>query len=438
MPLLFRSWTARIVLAALTIEVGLICNVFTADISLLRRSEEGLFQTFLSWVREIDSKEVILETSPEANGWSLKTLGPGEAPEPWSLVEVPLERELFDGKVPQPSEYAVLLAKLHQAGARELAFTQSLAWKDAPELELRALDSSLMPFEEVLLPLDVSEVPEPEASPQWLEGSLISKKNLVGHASSLPVMNHITMSPSVSDHSGLAFAFPDFGGRDLQYRTAERLPLVTRWEGSLLPSWALSLVMKMEGVSLQELVIHPGRHIRVGTDGPVIPIDDYGRTAMNDFEVMEGELDLFSAKRLFPLGEVDLPELKTGVVLVDATNSDQAKKSHRLVREAQMLLQFPRPGRGEVFRRLNLGWEIFLYIQIVLVAFIALYLKPFGQFVTLVVLCTGLLVLVLGLLNWRGIWTPMLPLIAGMTLAWCLIAYLQQIAHPVVKRKVRG
>ena len=73
-----------------------------------------------------------------------------------------------------------------------------------------------------------------------------------------------------------------------------------------------------------------------------------------------------------------------------------------------------------------------------LVAFIALYLKPFGQFVTLVVLCTGLLVLVLGLLNWRGIWTPMLPLIAGMTLAWCLIAYLQQIAHPVVKRKVRG
>ena len=98
-------------LAALTIEVGLICNVFTPDISLLRRSEEGLFQAFLSWAREMNTEEVILETSPAANGWSLRTLEQTEAPDDWSLVAVPLVGELFDGKEPQPSEYAVLLAK---------------------------------------------------------------------------------------------------------------------------------------------------------------------------------------------------------------------------------------------------------------------------------------------------------------------------------------
>ena len=425
-------------LAALTIEVGLICNVFTPDISLLRRSEEGLFQAFLSWAREINTEEVILETTPAANGWSLRTLEQTEAPDDWSLVEVPLVGELFDGKEPQPSEYAVLLAKLYQSGARELAFTQPLAWKDAPELELRALDSSLRPFEEILLPIDLSEVPQPVASPQWLENSLVSKDNLIGHASSLPVMNQITIPPSVSGQRGIAFAFPDFGGRDLQYRAPERLPLLTRWDGALLPSWSLSLAMRMEGVELQDLVVHPGRHLRLGVDGPVIPIDDFGRAKVDETELIAGELEMLSAKRLFPLGEEDLPELNPGVVIVDVTRSDQEEQSRRLVREARALLQFPRPGRAEVFHRLSFEWEIFLYVQIILVAFVALYLRPFPQLIALAVLCVGLFFLVLGLLNWRGVWTPILPLVMGTTLSWCLVGYLQQIAHPVRKRKAKS
>ena len=151
LPTLFRTWTARIVLAALTIEVGLLCNLFTGDLPLLRRSEEGIFKSFLSSVREMDSQNVILETNAEAKEWTLRTLENREGATDWDFVEVPLARELFDGREPKPSEYAILLAKLYQAGARELAFTQPLTWEGAAELELRALDSSLRPFEKVLL-----------------------------------------------------------------------------------------------------------------------------------------------------------------------------------------------------------------------------------------------------------------------------------------------
>ena len=422
-------------LAALTLEVGLICNLFTNDFSFLRRSEENLFQSFLSMVREVKSDRVILETNADAEGWSLRRLEEREKPPRWDFVEVPLVSELFDGKEPQPSEYAILLAKAHQAGVRELAFTRTLTWKEAPELELRALDSSLRPFGEVLVPIDLSEVPQPVPSPRFLQESLLTKAHVEGDVSSLPLMNQVAEPPSISGRLGLKFSFPDFGGRDLQYRGPGRLPVLTRWEEGFLPSWPLSLAMRMEGVSFDELMIEPGRCLRLGADGPVIPLDDFGRAKVD--EERTEEVTLISAKTLFPLGEVDLPKLQSGAVLVDSTSPTQRAKSRRLVAEAWSLLRFPRPGKAELFKRLELGWEVFLYLQIVLVAFVALYLRPFSQLIALAVLCVGLLALVLGLLNWRGVWTPILPLVVAMTVSWCLVGYLQQIASPVRKRKVR-
>ncbi|MDQ8189080.1 hypothetical protein [Roseibacillus persicicus] len=433
---MFRAWTARIVLAALTLEIGLICSLYMGDLPLLRRTEEGVFQTFLSWVRDFDSRQVILETNPEADGWSLRSLEREETGiQNWSFVEVPLEPELFDGHQPKPSEYAILLAKMYQSGARELAFSQPLNWEEAPELELLALDSALRPFSEVLLPLDLSEVPQPEASPAWLTESLVGRTGLIGDASSLPLMNQVMVPPSVSGRSGVEFAFPDFGGRDLQFRAPGRLPVLARWGEDFLLSWPLSLAMRMEGVTPEELIIAPGRSLRLGPDGPVIPLDDFGRAKIDEVEPPLEELPTLSAKSFFPLGEVDLPELSNGAVLIGQTDLRMAEKSQRLVAEARHLLQFPRPGKAESFRRLSLGWEVFLYCEIVLVAIFALYLRPFPQLIALAVLCGGLFFFALGLLNWRGLWTPVLPLVAAMTMSWCLVGYLQQIAHPVRKKK---
>ena len=260
----------------------------------------------------------------------------------------------------------------------------------------------------------------------------------MGDASSMPLTNQVTVPPSVSGRDEVEFAFPDFGGRDLQYRAPGRLPILTRWQDGFLPSWPLALAMRMEGIDLAELMIQPGRHLRLGANGPVIPLDDFGRAKVDESEVPDLELAMVSAKTLFPLGEVDLPKVKPGVVVVDATSPKQKEESQRLIAEAQSLLQFPRPGSSEVFSRLSLGWEVLLYLQIVLVAFVALYLRPFPQLIALAILCAGLYLLVLGLLNWRGVWTPILPLVAATIMSWCLVGYLQQIAHPVARKRVTG
>ena len=441
---LSRIWTVRIVLAALTLEVGFICSFFSGDIAFLRRSEEGLFRTCLSWVREVNPAEVILETEIDADnwrvhGWSLRTLGSGEvSPAVWSFVEVPFSRELFDGKEPKPSEYAILLAKLHQAGVRKLALTQSLSWSEIAELELRALDGSLRPFGDVLLPIALSEVPQPASSPFWLEGSLLSSETLRGDASALPLMNQVITPPSVSVRPGLRFAFPDFGSRDLQYRVPGRLPVVTRWGDEYLPSWSLGLAMQMEGVELDELMIEPGRHLRIGPDGPVIPLDDFGRAKLEEAEKGEDFSEMITAQSLFALEEEDALGLKKGVVLFEALDRKTMLKSRELVTAALRLREFPRPGKAEKFRRLDFKWEVFIYCEIVLGAIFALYLKPFPQLIAWAVLGGGLFFFALGLLNWKGVWTPLLPIILAMVVSWCLVGYLQQIAYPMRLKKKKS
>jgi hypothetical protein len=419
----------------LTLEVGLLCSLYTGEISLLRRGEAAIFEGLLSWVHNVVPEEVILEPSWDYEGWSLRSLEKREAPEiPWQLVELPLAPELFDGEQPQPAEYAILLSKLHQAGTREIAFTSELSWEEAPEIELVALDSALRPFQKILLPLPLSEVPQPDARPAWLRSSLIPRSSVVGDSSSLPIVNDVTFPPAVSAGEEITFAFTDFGGRDLEFRSSQRLPLVTRWEEDFLASWSLRLAMEVAGVEPSDLVIEPGRSLRLGTEGPVIPIDDFGRAKLPKTEDLAATPEMVSAKVLFPLSEGDLPEISDRANLIASIDQKAAARSERLWREARSLLAFPTPGRAEHFRRLGRGWELLLFLEIALVGIFALHVRSLGQLLGLLALCGGLAFLVLGLLTWKGIWTPILPLVAATTISWCLVGYLQQIAHPIRKR----
>lgn len=434
-----HPWTARIVLVFLTLEVGLLCSLYTDDLSLLRRGEEGIFRSLLSMVRKVEPGKVLLEAAPKTESWNLRPLIPAEQkPLDWTLIEMPLVPELFDSKNPDPAEYAVILSKLHQAGTRRVAMTAGLSWEDAPEIELVALESAMKPFQDVLLPLPFSEVPNPTPQPAWLRSSLIPGSTLVGDPSSLPIVNQISFPSAVAGSERVTFAFADFGGRDLQFRSEQRQPLLARWGDDLIASWSLRMVMRTLAIAPDEVSIEPGRFLRLGADGPVIPIDDFGRANLSQ-EAMQVPLpEQMSAKELFPLSEGDLPELGERVVLMSALNQKDQERSDRLMREVRSLLDFPRPGESEVFRRLPWALEMFLYLEIALVGIFALHVRSPSQLVALVILCGGLFVFAVGLLNWRGLWTPILPLIAATSVSWCLIGYLQQIAHPVLPRRKKS
>ena len=422
-------------LTILTLQVGFIGALFTSDVSFLRSSEESLFYVFLSQIRDLKPEDVILDSDEEVTSWTLRQLEvPEQMASDWSFVTVRSSRELFDQKKGKPSEYAILLSKIHQAGAREVVLTQDLTWPDAEELELRTLDGALRPFRDVLLPIALTEVPQPSDSPSWIAGSLIPPKVVRGDSSGLPLMNEVAVPPSVTSREGVNFAFPDFGSRDLQYRAPGRLPVLTRWHESYLPSWSLGLARRMEGLTADELIIEPGRHIRMGADGPVIPIDQFGRVKFDELAETKVNTEVLEATDFFPLNEEEMPVLKNGVVLLDESSEKAAEKSLQLVAAADWLRRFPRPTHEEHFQRLALKWEILIYLEIALVAVFALYLKPFPQLVLWALLCFALYFVSVGLLNWKGLWTPFLPQILAMVMSWCLVGYLQQIAPVRLKK----
>ncbi|MEM9081195.1 MAG: hypothetical protein AAGC74_10940 [Verrucomicrobiota bacterium] len=426
-------WTARVILAFLTLEVGLLCNLYTPQVGFLRDMEEGLFRMMLSWVRDTEEGEVLLEKSVDGRDWELRPLERvEERGAEWSLVEMGRSAELFDGVEPSPTEMAWLLSKLHQGGTRALAFTRPLAWEEAPELDLRTLDLALRPFDEVLLPLGVSEVPNPRELPEWLEGSTMGSEQVRGDFTSLPLMNSITVSPSVTPDEDLGFAFPDFGARDPLFRSESGVPLVARWGERLIPSWSLSLAMRLEGVEMSEVMVEPGRQIRLGKDGPVIPIDDFGRAILGG---RRGDLpETVSATALAPFNG-KTPELGERVVLMDGVYESSRRQGERMLGEAMALTQLPRPGKAELFERLPLRWELMLYLEVILIAIFALYVRPTSQVMAFGMVLLGLLGMLVGLVHLRTMWTPVLPILLSVVVAWCLAGYLQQVAHPAGKRR---
>ncbi|WP_377173837.1 hypothetical protein [Roseibacillus ishigakijimensis] len=424
-------------LAALTLEIGLLCRLYTGDLPFLQRAEELVFRFLLQEFQEVDSAQAILEPQPDSQGWSLRRLQearPGPE-EDWTRVEILESPELFDEDEPSPSEMALILSKLHQAGVRDLALTAYLSWSQAEQLELLALESSLQPFETVLLPVAASEVPQPDDSPLWLADSLLSRENLRGDTSGLPLLNQVVAPPSLEVNPRIRFAFPDFGSRDFQYRREGRVPLLARWHEGFLPSWPLALAMRLEGVSAADLVIEPGRHLRLGADGPVIPLDDFGRARMEGNQPGAKEWPSIKARELFPLGEVDLPQLTRRVVVLEKLDERRAARSEELLAEARALLSFPRPGPQQVFARIGWQWEVFLFAEVLLVALYALFLRPWGQFLALAGLCLLFVASAGGLFLWQGLWTPVFPFVIATTVAWCLVGYLQQIAHPLPQKR---
>ncbi len=70
---------------------------------------------------------------------------------------------------------------------------------------------------------------------------------------------------------------PDFSAR----QTPAMVPLLARWDDRVVVALPLGVMMARFHVGAAELVITPGRDIRLGPDGPIIPIDLHGRAAVS-------------------------------------------------------------------------------------------------------------------------------------------------------------
>ncbi|MFK7911625.1 MAG: hypothetical protein AB8F34_13640 [Akkermansiaceae bacterium] len=255
------------------------------------------FGHHLPWVQGLDhaavksaedSINVIHEYDQESDRITISTLIENPKDDiSHQLIAITDDSErIFETIPPSALDYAVILESLHNRGYRHVNITTRLNWENDPGLLAAGLDLRLALFDSAVVPLAVTRGPKEGVMPKMLEKSLISFAKTHGDSKLIPVVNRTVLTPQITGSARGTLA--GFYSIESNPPAEGRIAMIARWENrGMIPSYELLTIMQTHGIKPDQIVIHCGEHIRLGKNGPVIPIDSYGqttRTAAIDLE----------------------------------------------------------------------------------------------------------------------------------------------------------
>jgi hypothetical protein len=183
---------------------------------------------------------------------------------------------VFQTSPPSPIDLAVIFDNLHRLGANDAACAAVLAW-DAPDpIGLLALERALGEFESVTMAAPLGRGAVAGTMPQAFRKASVPVATVHGNTDKLPRMNRMILPDAVlgGDNAWAGFQFLE---NDIPPR---ELPLLAQWEDRVVFAFPLLCAIRQQGVPLEEIEIRPGEYIRLGVDGPVLPVDAHGRLAV--------------------------------------------------------------------------------------------------------------------------------------------------------------
>lgn len=216
-----------------------------------------------------------------------KTLTPRRMPEYAKVYCTVWDSDLDTSPVPNPKlqELATILNCLATChGVRHVALSTPLVWDDEEnETVHRMLEYSLSSVQFFCIGLQARNAAQAQAIPQVLRDSIIPSECLRGDPSGIPTANMVYPYhlPHPTDH--VVTLTPDFvedellSREDAQQRRLS-LPLLTSWNGAVLPTLPLRVALRCLGLRPSDLQVHFGHSLRLGER--IIPLDSHGRTPL--------------------------------------------------------------------------------------------------------------------------------------------------------------
>ncbi|MBB5352520.1 hypothetical protein HNR46_002766 [Haloferula luteola] len=262
----------RLAGAVVALGVGLLMLAGTPSIPALERADRRVFSGLYGGNPEIEGMgsatdpRQIVRAAPPAEVEPLSLLTLEEDPEGW-----------FEAMPPPPSDVAVVLARLHGAGLSHLGFGYPLQWEEPDVLALQAMRGVMDRFDGLVLgfPLKDSTAGEPVAAP-FLRAS-IDEDRVSGDVTELPVVNAVRgVAPELGGRRTLA----GFTRLESEKEESERTYLLARWGDRVVFSLPLALEIARLELPFDEVDIEVGQVIRLGANGPRIPIDFRGRARL--------------------------------------------------------------------------------------------------------------------------------------------------------------
>lgn len=205
----------------------------------------------------------------------IEAFGPVASVDPLQVLFLDDEEEgFFEQMPPPPADVMVLLARLQERGAGTVGVGYPLQWDEPDTLAVDAMRRVMDRTGGLVLGyrLKDSTAPAPVAAP--FQRASMAYSAVVGDGTKLPVVNGVRgIAPEFGGDRSLA----GFTAIETEEPDAEREYLLARWSDRVVFALPLALEVARRGLSFDDVRIHMGQFIRLGDDGPRIPIDFRGR-----------------------------------------------------------------------------------------------------------------------------------------------------------------
>jgi hypothetical protein len=216
----------------------------------------------------------------QTNPWKLRTFTPqGRTESHKTPVIVSLGDDsegFFQSSPPSPIDLAVIFNNFQRLGAKKAASAAVLAW-DAPDpIGLMALDKAINRFDVLIMTAPLSRGAVPEPIPPAFRKASLSLDFIHGDASGLPIVNRIPLPGIILGRGNTLAGFQTLDSEPVTGFT----PLMARWEDRIVFAFPLLIALQQLNLPLDGLEIRIGEYIKLSPDGPVVPIDRYGRLAV--------------------------------------------------------------------------------------------------------------------------------------------------------------
>lgn len=189
------------------------------------------------------------------------------------------EEHIFESSPPSPLDYAVMMDHILKRGSKSISLTTQMAWDDEPGMQAQTLSNQLEKFPRAVFAVPVKRGATAATPPPSLARSLVKHEQWKSSYRQLPVINQVALPAHID---GGAHTLAGFNLIESEDQETGRLQLFANWqEHGLLPSIDLLILMNFHGVSPKDLIVTRDSVLRLGENGPVIPMDRYGRARSN-------------------------------------------------------------------------------------------------------------------------------------------------------------
>ncbi len=334
----------------------------------------------------------------------------------------------FQSSPPSPIDLAVILTNFQRLGAKKAATAVVLAWDSADPIGLLALDKALNRFDSLVMAAPLSRGAVPEPMPAAFRTTSVPLESVHGDIASLPVVNRVPLSGIILGKDRIAAGFQVIESEPI----TRFVPLLARWEDRVVFAFPLLVVLQRLDLPLAGVEIRLGEYLKLGPDGPTVPVDRYGRLAV-------------PLKSLAPYAEIPAASLIDGddglfpqqapqpVVLRDDRSAAEPA-THAFSKQLPALIAALASDTGLTsardYPRLQTTWEIFLLVLVALVLAALCGLPAFTRNIGFLALATACLTAQCLAAGTAHLWLPGLPALAAIACAAVLSAIITRTPAP--------